>query len=175
MRSVLAIIDLQGKLAVSVQNYQAVFARLAILIPAIRTMDIPIIWVEHVPEKLGPTHPEIARHLDGLVPLRKDTFNACLNPEFQSQLEQHKPDQVITVGVESHVCVLQTAEGLLRQGIGVQVVSDAVSSRNEFDRQIAMDRLCQGGAKLTSTEILLFELLQSPKHPQFREVLSLLK
>lgn len=175
MNTVLAVIDLQGKLAVSVKNHEQVLERLCVLLPAARKLDIPIIWVEHVPEKLGATHPEVAKHLEGLTPLAKDTFNACYNKDFIEQLSYHEAEQVLMVGVESHVCILQTAEGILERGLKLQIVTDAVSSRNGADRQVALDRLTQAGAKMTTTEILLFELLKTPKHPQFREVLSLLK
>lgn len=173
--SALIVIDFQGRLAVSVQNAEAVQDRLNVLIPAARQLDVPVIWVEHVPEKLGPTHPAVAQCMEGLTPIAKYTFNACLNEDFLEALDYVAAKNLIIVGVEAHVCILQTSEALLARGKKVQLVADAISSRNEMDRNIAIERLIHAGAKLTTTETLLFELLETPRHPKFRDVLSLLK
>lgn len=171
----LVVIDLQGKLAVSVQDYELVFERLDALLPAAKLLALPILWVEHVPEKLGPTHESVAKHLQGLTPISKDTFNSLANLEFQERLAQLDVSHLILVGVESHVCVLQTAEALISSGYHIYLVGDAVSSRNELDKRVAVQRLQQKGATLCTTESLLFELLKTPRHAQFRNVLSLVK
>jgi nicotinamidase-related amidase len=138
-------------------------------------LGVPIIWVEQVPEKMGPTIQPLRGLLEGLVPISKSTFSCCGEPEFMKALRQTLRKQVIIAGIETHVCVYQTASDLIAAGYEVEVVSDAVSSRSAENRNVALHKIWSIGARLTTTEMILLELMRTAKHPRFREILGLIK
>jgi nicotinamidase-related amidase len=194
----LIVVDVQGKLAQLMTDREALFKNLRILIQAAKILQIPILWCQQVPEALGPTVPEIAELLtaprvEGVVPpdarppvpavlgatpitpIDKASFSCCGQEQFNAQLNTLGREQVLLCGIETHVCIYQTAMDLMEGGLDVTVVADAVSSRTEQNRQIALTRLAAEGAHISSTEMALFELLRTARHPQFREVARLVK
>lgn len=173
--SALILVDIQGKLARLMVEKENLYRNLKILINGAKILGIPMIWVEQTPEKLGPTIPEIANLLPGMMPIKKNSFSCCGCERFQTELEGLKRRQAIIAGIEAHVCVCQTALQLLEQGYPVHVVADGISSRTHRNRDIAIGRMRQSGAAIVSTEMVLFELLQSDDHPGFREVIGLVK
>ena len=124
----LVIIDIQGKLSQIVHESERVLYNSRIMIEGCRLLGIPIVWLEQLPEKLGATHPSIAEVLTGLSPIAKSCFSAYANASFVEQLESNNRKQVVLIGIETHICVYQTAVDLLRNGYEVFVVADAVSS-----------------------------------------------
>ena len=156
--TVLVIIDVQGKLAHIMHDREKLFKNIEIMIQGAKALNVPVVWVEQYPEGLGPTIPEIARHLQGLTPIEKITFNSCLNDNFVNVLASLKRRQVLIVGIETHICVYQTVMGLLCAEYDAHVVADAVSSRTLDNKRIGLDKMKSGGAHLTSTETALFEL-----------------
>jgi nicotinamidase-related amidase len=175
-RSVLLIIDVQERLA-AVMERRAVLARnIPILIESARTFDVPIVLTEQYPEGLGPTIAEIAQALPGLPPLLKMTMDCCAEGTFNARLEQlTQLEQVIVCGMETHICVLQTVESLLLRGKEVHVVQDAVCSRTEDNWRCALERMRQGGAVITCTESVVFELLRVAGTKEFRKLARLIK
>ncbi len=173
--SVLVVIDVQGKLAQLMHERDLLFANLQRMARGAGVLSIPIIWNEQVPEKLGRTIPELAEALAGLEPLAKNAFSCCGNPEFVARLEVTGRRQVILMGIETHVCVHQTARDLLQQGYAVEVVADAVSSRTESNKRIGLERMRSLGAGITSTETILFELLGTAEGERFRAIQQLVK
>lgn len=173
--SVLVIIDVQGKLAELMQDKEALFANLERMARGARVLGIPIIWNEQVPEKLGPTIPQLAEALAGLEPLPKNAFSCAGNPRFLDRLAQTSRKGVILVGIETHICVYQTARDLLEAGYRVEVVADAVSSRTAANKSVALERIRALGAGVTSTEMVLFELLGSADREEFRAISRLVK
>ena len=121
-----------------------------------------------MPEALGPTVPEIAELLAGEEPIDKASFSCCGEERFTAELNALGKEQVLLCGIETHVCIYQTAMDLMEGGLDVTIVADAVSSRTEQNRQIALDRLAAEGANISSTEMALFELLKTAKHPHSR-------
>ena len=173
--SVLLVIDVQGKLAHLMFEKEKLFKNIQALIRMASFLEIPIFYTEQVPEKIGPTIPEIANHLHNLSPIRKASFSCFLEENFLKKLKSYQRHQIIVCGIETHVCVYQTAADLLEDKYEVQVVTDAVSSRTEENKKAALERLKSFGAQLTSMEMLACELLRTSEHKKFKEVLGLIK
>ncbi len=171
----LVVVDVQGKLAQLMTDKEVLFRNIQILIQAAQILEIPILWCQQVPEALGPTLPEIAQLLTGLEPVNKASFSCCGAERFNYELDRTNARQVLLCGIETHVCVYQTAMDLLARGLEPTVIADAVSSRTAQNRQIALTRLAAEGAKIGSTEMVLFELLKTARHPQFKPIARLVK
>jgi len=171
----LVVVDVQGKLAQLMVDKDSLFKNIRILIQAAKILDIPILWCQQVPEALGPTVPEIAELLADEEPIDKACFSCCGEERFTAELNALGKEQVLLCGIEAHICIYQTAMDLMEGGLDVTVVADAVSSRTEQNRETALDRLSAEGTNISSTEIALFELLRTARHPQFREIARLVK
>ena len=171
----LIVVDVQGKLAQLMTDREILFKNLQILIQAAKILRIPILWCQQVPEALGPTIPELVGLLTGIDPINKASFSCCGQEQFSAALDALGRGQILLCGIETHVCIYQTATDLLGRGLEVTVVADAVSSRTERNRQIALTRLADEGAHISSTEMALFELLRTAEHPQFRQIARLVK
>jgi nicotinamidase-related amidase len=125
---------------------------------------------------MGETAPEIRVLLSGAqTVLNKMTFSCCGEPRFMHNIEALGRQQVLLAGIETHVCVYQTAADLLSRSFEVQVVADAVSSRRAFDRTIGIDRMRAAGARIACAEMVLFELLRTAEHPAFKNVLKVVR
>ena len=174
-QAVLLLVDVQGKLARLMHESEAMIRQQQILIEGCRLLDVPVVWAEQLPDKLGPTVPELVERLDGCAPLAKSSFGCGGDPALQAAIAETGRRQVLLCGIEAHVCVWQTAAALLREGYAVHAVCDAISSRMAANREIAFRRMASSGVCLSSVEMVLFELMQSARHPRFREVAALLK
>jgi len=172
--AVLVFIDLQGKLAELVDQADALFRNLRRLLEGMKTLDVPVIVTEQIPEKLGPTRDEFQEVITG-QPIAKSAFSCCCEPAFFQCLAKSERKQVILCGIETHICVYQTAMDLLEADYEVYVVADAVSSRDPANKALALRRLENEGVKLTGTEMLLFELLGDAKDPAFKSILQIVK
>lgn len=173
--TVLAVIDVQGKLADTVFQRDRLLSNLKVLIQGFRILDIPILWTEHVPEKLGSTIEALQSELEGLAPIWKNTFSCAREEKFSQGLRTLKRNTVVLSGIETHVCVYQTAIDLLDQGLRVEVVADAVSSRTPENRKVGLNRMLAAGASGTSVEMLLFELQKIAGGDTFRRLIRLIK
>ncbi len=171
----LAVVDVQGKLAQLMHGREALFKNIQILVRAAKILEIPILWCQQCPDALGPTVPEIAQFLDDNEPINKSAFSCCVDDKFNAKLKDLARKQVLLCGIETHVCIYQTAVDLLRQDFHVEVIADAVSSRALENKQIAINRLASEGANITCTETALFELLKNAEHPKFRQIAKLVK
>ena len=173
--SVLVFIDVQGRLAETIYDRDAVHHQLEILLRASRILDIPIIATEQLPEKIGPTLPRFTPWLEGAPVIAKDTFCCCSAPAFTDTLRRMHRMQIVLAGLETHICISQTAQFLLTRGYQVFIACDAVSSRSQTDRDVALQRLCQTGSVIPVTvEMALFEWMRSATHPRFKDVLKLI-
>lgn len=171
----LIVVDVQGKLAELMHEKEILFRNVATLIKAARILEIPILWCQQCPQSLGQTTPQIAELLVGCQPIDKATFSCCGDDKFKAALAGLSRRQIILAGIETHVCIYQTAADLLAQGYSVDIVADAVSSRTPANKQIALRRLSAQGANITSTEMALFELLRTADHQKFKQVAKLIK
>ncbi len=174
-RALLIVTDIQGRLAESMLRREELYRNAIIMIEGAKMLGAPILWVEQYPEGLGPTVPEIAAHLEGLTALPKKTFSSLSEPAVNERFMEMDRDQIIILGIETHVCIQQTTMDILARGKSVHVVADAVSSRTEFNRSIGLEKMKQAGAVISSTETVLFELLGHAEGPEFKEILKLVK
>lgn len=172
--TVLLVVDMQERLAHRMHEKTRLFKNIEILLQAAQSLNIPILYTEHVPGKIGKTLPEITQFLVQQHPIEKSSFSCCGEFNFIQALTLLQKKQIILSGIEAHVCVYQTAVDLLRRGFEVQVVGDAVSSRSLENKQLALARLMARGDHVTSTEMILFELLKSAGHENFAEILKLI-
>ncbi len=173
--SILLIIDVQGNLAQRMYQSSDLIPRIAMCIKAAKILKLPILYTEQVPQKLGKTNEELSSLLEGHMPIEKITFSCWESPEFVQKIRDTKRQQIIVVGIEAHVCIFQTVSDLLKANYKVQVVTDAVSSRTLDNKTIALQRMHDLGAILTSTEMMATELIRGAGHPNFKEILSLIK
>jgi len=174
-QSCLLVIDVQGRLADLMHQKQQLFKHIITMIEAARLLKLPIHWFEQYPKGLGPTKPAIKELLVNAPYHEKITFSACGASDFMSQLRATGKHQCIVTGIEAHVCVYQTVLDLLANGFAVKVNQQAVSSRDKTNKKLALKNMQLSGAEVTSTEMILFELMRTAEHPQFRQVSRLLK
>ena len=170
--SILVIIDVQERLVPVIANHEKIIASIVKLVRFAKIVGLPVIIVEQ--EKLGPTVREIKKELPDCVPVTKMTFSAARQSEFVKKLDGLSGCNIILTGVETHVCVMQTALELLPD-FNIHVVSDAVSSRSPEDSNIALQRLNQSGAVISSTEMVIYELLEKAGTEEFRKVHEIVK
>jgi nicotinamidase-related amidase len=171
-RSHLLLIDFQARLMPAIHEGAGVTANGARLLRAARLLDVPRSFTEQNPGKLGQTVPDLAPDPDEAV-LEKMSFDACAQTDLATRLPAG--GCAVIAGCEAHVCVLQTALGLMAAGHGVAVVADATGSRSPANHAAALARLARHGAEIVTTEMVVFEWLQSASHPRFREVVALIK
>jgi len=171
----LVVVDVQGKLAQLMHDKDALFATLRQIIGGVKALNLPILWCEQVPDKMGPTIPEVAALLAGLHPIAKHAFSCWGDERFRSDAQSLQRKQVLLVGIEVHVCVYQTAMEMVKAGFEVQVVADACSSRTPENKLLGLERIREAGAGLTCTETCLMELLRDANAPEFKDVLKLIK
>ncbi|MFE8070961.1 hydrolase [Marinobacteraceae bacterium S3BR75-40.1] len=171
----LIVIDVQGKLAEQMANADALLTETERLIRGARIFELPILWAEQIPDKLGPTHHRLQDALEGLEPMAKNCFSAWDDPAFQATCEATARRQVLVCGIEGHVCVYQTVRDLLAAGYSVFVVADAVGSRMPENRALALGRMQAEGAHLTSVEMALFEMQRYAEGERFKQVIELIK
>ena len=136
---------------------------------------MPIFITEQYPQGLGSTEAEILQALQGQAPVQKMTFSCCGAEDLISKLRESGIKQIVVAGIESHVCVQQTALDLLAQEFQVQVPKEAVSSRKELDYETALERMARAGVVLTTVEAVLFELLERAGTPEFKQISQLIK
>jgi nicotinamidase-related amidase len=172
--SALVLVDYQAKLLPAINDGANVTANALLLARVARLLDIPVIGTEENPAGLGPNVADIRAACD--VTIGKTRFDACADGLVEA-LMRAQPDgaEVVIAGCEAHVCMLQTALGLLRAGQRVRVVANASGSRRPADHAAAMDRLAQAGATIVTHEMVVFEWLGDCEHPHFRDVLALVK
>ncbi len=173
--SILLVIDIQGKLARLMHKREQLFRNVATLIQSASIFEIPTIITEQVPEKIGVTIPEITKLIKYYQPIAKSSFSCCGEDRFNQELETLSRKQIIVTGIEAHVCVYQTVSDLLNKSYEIQVVADAVSSRTEANKDFGLDRIKSLGGGITSTEMIICELLKSCEHPQFKEIIKFIK
>ena len=170
-QAVLVIVDLQGRLMPAIHDAGLVLAQNLRLAKIARLLDVPVLGTEQNRQGLGPNVEEIAALCERT--LHKTHFGACFDG-LQDMLPVGRK-QIVVTGCEAHVCMLQTAIGLLQLGYEVIIAIDAVGSRQAASRDAALARLDKLGAHLVTVEMLAFEWLRDCKHPRFREVLALIK
>lgn len=175
-QTALLIVDMQDKIFSCVERGPEILATLFKLVQGCQILNIPILITEQHPNGLGHTI-EPLQHLLGneYYPWIKSTFSALNDHTFAHYVSTLPYSQWIVVGIEAHICVLQTVKSLLQQGKQVAVLNDAIASRSIYDFSTAIAEMRDDGARITSSETALFELLKDSSHPQFKAISQLIK
>ncbi len=171
----LVIVDVQGKLATLMHDRENFYANMVKIAQGAWELGLPILWNEQLPDKLGPTIPELKEVLRGMNPMEKNTFSCCRNDIFINKLKATNCHQVLLAGMESHVCVYQTAADLIAADFDVYLVADAVSSRTLENKNIGIEAMKALGAKITSVEMCLFEMLEVAEGEKFKKIIKIVK
>ena len=175
IKTVIVLIDVQGKLAEIVHNSAKIIKNLEILIQGAKLLEIPIVWTEQLPDKLGATTNRLSELMLDQKPIIKSEFSCARNKEFLDHIESIGYNNFLICGIETHVCVYQTAKDLLKNGYGVELIADAVSSRTELNKNIGIEKMVSLGAKLTNVEMLLFEEQEVAVGENFKKLIKLIK
>lgn len=175
----LLIIDVQERLAAAMPEdaLTRTVSNIDRLVSSAKILEIPVISTEQYPQGLGPTIPTVRELLpESAAPTEKTSFSCCTAPGFEHALTaQPERKQVVLVGMEAHICILQTASGLQRWGYQVFVAADAICSRTADKRENALQRMRHSGIQVTNTESIVFEWVGDSQHEQFRAVSKLFK
>jgi nicotinamidase-related amidase len=172
----LVVIDIQEKLLPPIYEKERMVRNSQLLIRLAKILSLPIMATTQYSKGLGQTVPEIASLLPEVTPMDKLEFGCFGNSGFCSSIAQlSKRNTLLLCGMETHICVLQTALGALNQGYIVHVAADAVSSRAELNWKLGLQRMRDAGAVISSTEMMIYELLGKSGSPEFREMLKYLK
>jgi len=172
----LIIVDVQGRLAQMVHNSDALLVNTRKLIECCQLLAIPIIWLEQNPKGLGETLPELSNLLKLTSKVHeKYHFNALFDSDISAAIEATGKQQWLVAGIEAHVCVYQTVMGLLNAGYESEVVIDCIASRTQANIEVAIAKMQQKGASITSVEMCVFELLKSAKSDEFKGILPIIK
>ena len=172
--SALVLVDYQSRLMPAIDGAEAVMRHAVFLAEVARAVGVPVIGTEQNPAGLGPNDERVRSRCDATV--GKKTFDACGDGLITAlQADGREVREVVIAGCEAHVCLTQTALGLLRARLRVSVVPAACGSRRAEDKALALQRLAQAGATLLAPEMVAFEWLGSSDHPRFKQVLGLVK
>lgn len=174
-KTALLIIDMQEKIIRVINEYQIVVENTIKLIKGFKALGIPIYYTEQYPKGLGPTILSIQKELNGNEAIQKLSFSCSGAGDLFSELKKKGISQVVVCGIESHVCVQQTVLDLLANNFQVNLTADAVSSRRIKDYEISLSRMRQYGADITTTEAILFELLNVCGTDVFKEISNIVK
>ena len=175
-RSLLLVIDVQEAFRNVIYGFSEMVSRATIAVKAFQILARPIIVTEQYPTGLGRTVDEILLSLpEELEPIEKLSFSSCGAASFIDRLSSSGAQQVVVCGIEAHVCVDQTVHDLLDRGHQVHILTDAVGSRTDRDREAGLAKMFGSGAVPSTVEMALFEMMRDSKHSQFKQVQSLLR
>ena len=184
-RSIVVLIDFQGKLMDMVHRPDLVRAAAQRLLRLAEIFEVPVVLTEQYPRGLGPTHPELLEIFEALTTpkrrIEKVSFGCCGDAGFERALDELRPGlaperrQLIVGGIEAHVCVMQTVLAALAAGNQVQLCWEATSGRGAEYRRWALERMSRAGAQVTNHESVAFEWARDKDHPQFKALSALLK
>ena len=174
-KTALLIIDIQERILGVMQNPDSVVDNTVKLIKGFKILNSPIIYTEQYPKGLGTTAHLIKIEIENLTAVQKMSFSCFGAPQLFSDLKNKKIDQVVVAGIEAHVCVQQTVLDLVANDFQVNLAADAVSSRKPIDYEIAIKRMQNHGAEITTTESILFEMLNESGTDEFKAISKIIK
>jgi nicotinamidase-related amidase len=176
--TIIAIIDVQEKLLPVIHDHESTSQNIERLIRGAAILGVPVVVTEQYVKGLGATVPRLRTALEetgGYSPIEKMCFSSAGCEGFMEAIEKSGRREILVAGIETHVCVYQTVLDLLDRAMSVYVVADAVSSRSVSNRAFALQRMTTEGAKLTTTEMALFELTVRSGTDEFRAISKLVK
>jgi len=168
--TIFVLIDIQEKLAAAMKMKDAVVENCLHLIELSKLLDIPVVLTEQYPRGLGRTLDEIRKAIPSYEPFEKTSFDCCSEAGFIPKVSSYGRNSIVLAGMESHICILQTALGLLTSGYAVQVPADAVCSRKKGNHKTAMHFIRDAGGVITATETVLFQLLERAGTEAFKTI-----
>jgi nicotinamidase-related amidase len=171
--SALVVVDVQDRLVKFVPGHKRLVWNIRRLLDGAKALNVPAVATEQYPQGLGPTTAELASRL-GKIP-DKVIFSCGGCPQIFAPFRERGISKLLVVGIEAHVCVQQTVLDLLADGYRVFIAADAVGSRFEIDREIALRRMESAGATLTTTEAALFEWCDAAGTPEFKQISALIR
>ena len=175
-KTALVVVDMQEAFRAVVSDFPLIASRISVAVRGFQVLNLPVIITEQYPKGLGRTAEEI---LFSLPPdfeiVEKTAFSSCGAAGFQEKLRGAGASQIVLCGLETHVCVNQTAHDLLAEGFEVHLLSDAVASRFPQDKEAGLRKMLDSGVTPATVEMALFELLRDSKHEQFKEIQALIK
>jgi len=175
-KAALVVVDVQEAFRSAIPEFPQIASRISMAVRGFQILNLPIIITEQYPKGLGRTAEEI---LFSMPPeyefVEKTSFSSCGAVSFIEQLRASGASQIVLCGLESHICVSQTAHDLLTEAFEVHLLTDCVGSRYTQDKETAIRKMRDSGAVLSSMEMALFELLRDARHEQFKEIQSLIK
>ncbi len=175
-KSIAIVIDIQEKLIPHITNNDILIKNTGILLEGLKILNVPLIFTQQYTKGLGKTINEISNFISNENDIiEKLTFSCCKEGKFLDKLLPLNPEFAIICGIESHICVLQTAIDLVEYNIKPIIVADCISSRKEKDHQIALQRLSNEGCIITTYESLLFELCITAGNDTFKKLSTLVK
>ena len=173
--SLLLVIDIQERLVAALDK-DIIVNRAGKLVEAANILNIPVIVSEQYPKGLGNTVPQVASKLTPSTHIvEKTSFSLLREDGFLEKLKSYGRKQIVICGIETHICVYQTACELIEAGFEVVVPKDACASRNKYEFKQGIDSMHDCGARISCVEMVLFEWLRGAKHPKFKEVQALIK
>lgn len=173
----LVVVDVQEKLLPPIFNKEALVRNSRLIVHAAKILHIPVLVTTQYAKGLGGTVPEISELVPDVQPIDKTEFSCFGKDEFCSAVKSlpgHRTTMLLC-GMEAHICVMQTALAALDQGYVVHVASDAIGSRHEWNWQVGLERMQNAGAIISSTEMMIYELMRKSGTPQFKELLQYIK
>ena len=173
--SVGVIVDIQEKLFPHMHDGDIILRNCQKLIEGMKILDVPMIVTQQYTQGLGPTLPAIVKLFPDFTYVEKISFSCCEEPFFNIGIQSLGKDDIILCGIESHVCILQTCLDLLADGKKPIVVEDCTSSRSPHDKHIAIERMRQEGARITTMESILLELTSSAGNEIFKSISAIVK
>ena len=171
----LIIIDMQEKLFPVINNKEVLLKNIEILIKGFQLFDLPILVSEHVPNKLGKTIDTISSFFEDFNPIVKSSFSCLGESTFVGALDNLDSSEIVLTGIETHVCVYQTAIDLRTKNKHVEVVTNGVASRDVENHNVSLSRLDKHGVFLNTVEMLLFSIQQKAEGERFKQLIKLLK
>lgn len=174
-QSLLFIIDIQERFLPHIFEIDRVIRRTELLLKAAKLVGIPVLASEQYPKGLGETPAPLTQYIEPSKRLPKMEFSCWRNPVLQDAVKQSKKQHIIIAGVETHVCILQTATKLKEAGFDVFVVSDATSARDKNNTKYALKRLEKHGIDIVTSEMVVTEWCETADHPAFKEISKLIK
>ncbi len=176
-RCALIVVDIQEKLLPPIFNKDEMVKNSQLLVRLANILEIPTIVTTQYVKGLGPTVPEIASLLTGTPPIDKMQFGCFGSDQFRSALKALPGNRntLLVCGMEAHICVMQTVLGALNDGYLVHVATDAIGSRVRWNWDIGIDRMRAAGAVISTTEMMIYELLRASGTAQFKQMLPYLK
>ena len=173
--SAAVIIDIQERLLPHIYHWEQTLQNCLKLIDGLQVLSVPMIVTQQYTKGLGNTDPSIVNKITGFSHIEKMTFSCCGESAFKDKISSLGKKYIILCGIETHVCVLQTCIDLLEEGYIPFIVEDCVSSRNPNDKEIAIERMRQEGARITTLESILFELTQVSGTETFKQISKIVK